>query len=32
MTRQNMVHVRHKAAVHTGGTKFYEIFRFENDI
>lgn len=31
MARQNVVHVRHKAAVHTSGTKFYEIFLFEND-
>lgn len=31
MTRQNMVNVRHKAAVHTSGTKFYEIFLFENE-
>ena len=31
MTRQNMVNVRHKAAIHTSGTKFYEIFLFENE-
>ncbi len=31
MTRQTIVNVRHQAAVHTSGTKFYEIFLFEND-
>lgn len=31
MARQNVVHVRHKAAIHDSGTKFYEIFLFEND-
>lgn len=31
MTRQTIVNVRHQAAVHTSGSKFYEIFLFEND-
>lgn len=31
MARQTIVNVRHDAAIHTGGTKFYEIFLFENE-
>ena len=31
MARQTIVNVRHDAALHTGGTKFYEIFLFENE-
>lgn len=31
MARQTVVRVKHKAAIHDSGTKFYEVFLFEND-
>lgn len=31
MARQTVVNVRHDAAIHNSGTKFYEIFLFENE-
>lgn len=31
MARQTVVRVKHRAAMHDAGTKFYEVFLFEND-